>query len=262
LSDEWTVGFQPNLDLSDLALDPAIFSVPALVQSPLGMGPVYGDATHTRSRVGGGFQMGVYYAPAESAWSFGASFKSPQWFEAYIYPAVNPQGVPVETKTNFDFPMVASLGTAYRGIDRLLVALDLRYIGYRETNGYRHTGFDSHGAFRGLGFQDIFALALGAQYQLTDQLTLRSGYSFNMDPIGNAVSSYNVASPLTVQNTLALGVSYDVTKALKLSAAWVHWFQNANHGPINEPFTGPLHDSDVRIATTADSLVIGANVSF
>jgi len=262
VTDEWSVGFQPNLDLSALALDPAIFTDPTLIQTPIGQGPVYGDATHSRSRVGGGFQAGVYYAPTELNWSFGASFKSPQWFETSTYPSVNPQGQAVRSKTDFDFPMIASIGTAYRGVDRLLIALDLRYVGFRETNGYRHTGFDSTGALQGLGFQDIVALSLGAQYKLTDELTVRSGYSFNMNPIGNAVTSYNVASPLNLQNSLALGLSYDVTKSLKISAAYVHFFQSTNDGPINEPFTGPLHHSDVRIATTADSLVIGANVSF
>jgi long-chain fatty acid transport protein len=262
LSDEWSIGFQPNLDLAGLAFDPAVFSAPALVTNPLGMmGPVYGDATHTRSRVGGGFQLGTYYAPIESNWSFGASFKSPQWFENFTYPTVNLQGQATRSKINFDFPFIASVGTAYRGLDRLLVALDLRYVGYRETNGYRHTGFDSDGALRGLGFQDILALSLGVQYQWTDALTVRSGYSWNMNPIGNAVTSYNVASPLNVQNTLALGLSYDVTTALKLSATYGHGFQNTNHGPIIEP-TGPLHHSDVRIASTADLITIGANVSF
>ncbi len=262
MTDEWSVGFQPNLDISNLAVDPAIFGVPSLIQTPIGQGPVYGDASHSRSRVGGGFQLGAYYTPTASDWSFGASFKSPQWFETSTYPSVNPQGQAAQYKTDFDFPMIASIGTAYRGIDRLLIALDLRYVGFRETNGYRHTGFDSAGALQGLGYQDIVALSLGAQYKLTDELAVRSGYSFNMNPIGNAVTGYNVGTPLNLQNSFALGLSYNVTKSLKISASYVHFFQSTNDGPLIEPFIGPLHHSDVRIATTADSLVFGANVSF
>jgi long-chain fatty acid transport protein len=217
LTDEWSVGVQLNLDLADLALAPGVFGIPTLIQTPLGQGPVYGDATHARSRVGGGFQAGVYYAPVDIDWSFGASFKSPQWFETFTYPTVTPTGQADEARTNFDFPMIASIGTAYRGVERLLVAFDLRYVGFRETNGYRQTGFDSLGAFRGLGYQDVVALSLGAQYQLTDQLSARAGYSFNMNPMGNSVTSYNVASPLNIQNSLALGLSYNVTKSLKIS---------------------------------------------
>ena len=143
-----------------------------------------------------------------------------------------------------------------------LYAIDFRFIGYHETNGYRHTGFDSTGALRGLGYQDIFAMSLGAQYQVTERLTARSGYTFNMNPIGNSVTMYNIASPLVIQHSLALGVSYDVTKALKLTAAYVHFFQNSVHGPIVEPGIGLLPHSDVRAATTADSLVMGFNVAF
>ena len=173
VTDEWFVGFQPNLDLDSLSLDPAIFVDPSLISSPIGQGPVYSDATHSRSRAGGGFQVGAYYTPTASNWTYGFSFKSPQWFATSTYPAVNPQGQAIQSKADFDFPMIASIGTAYRGIDRLLVALDVRYIGFRETSGYRNTGFDSAGALRGLGFQDIVALSLGAQYQLTDELTVR-----------------------------------------------------------------------------------------
>ena len=43
-------------------------------------------------------------------------------------------------------PMVASVGTSYTGIDRLLIATDLRFLDYRDTNGFRHTGFDQRGA--------------------------------------------------------------------------------------------------------------------
>jgi len=114
VTDEWSVGFQRNLDLSAPAPDPAIFTDPTLIQPPIGQGPVYGDATHSRSRVGGGFQAGVYYAPTELNWSFGASFKSPQWFETSTYPSVNPQGQAGRSKIDFDFPMIASIGTAYR----------------------------------------------------------------------------------------------------------------------------------------------------
>ena len=38
------------------------------------------------------------------------------------------------------------------GVERLLVAFDLRYVDYRNTNGFRDTGFSPQGALRGLGW--------------------------------------------------------------------------------------------------------------
>jgi long-chain fatty acid transport protein len=245
-----------------LGVDPALFSVPFLVNTPFGPGPVYPNATHGRARGGGGFQLGIYWQP-EGNWSFGASFKSPQWFESYTFNSVNPtNGNPTSPSFNLDFPLTASAGFGYRGIDRLLWATDFRFLDYRYTNGFRQTGFDEHGALRGLGWQSIFALGTGLQYQATDELTLRIGYTFNMNPIGNAVTSYNVASPLVVMHSIAVGASYNVTKNFKLSFSYNHDFQNEISGPLILPFVGPVPHSSVRTAATADQVQIGATVAF
>ena len=103
---------------------------------------------------------------------------------------------------------------------------------------------------------------MGMQYQMTDAISLRMGYTFNLNPAGNAVTAYNLASPTIIQNTISLGASYDVTKALKLSFAYVHYFQNAISGPIIAPGVGPLPGSYVRTAATADSVILGASVTF
>lgn len=67
---------------------------------------------------------------------------------------------------------------------------------------------------------------------------------------------------MNIQHTIAMGLTYSVTKAFKLTGGYVHYFQNANHGPISEPGLGIVPHSDVRAASTGDSLTVGANVSF
>ena len=57
--------------------------------------------------------------------------------------------------------MVISVGSAYSGFERWLLAADLRYVDYGNTEGLRQSGFDSSGALRGLGWRSIWALALG-----------------------------------------------------------------------------------------------------
>ena len=59
----------------------------------------------------------------------------------------------------------------------------------------------------GLGWQSIFVLALGAQYQATDRLTLRGGYLYNMNPIRSEATLFNVQAPGIITNTLSLGAS-------------------------------------------------------
>jgi long-chain fatty acid transport protein len=261
LTDELSVGVAANIDTSYLAVSPALFANPTLVNSPLGPGPAYPTGTDGRFRGGGGFHVGVYYNP-ESDWSFGASFKSQQWFDTYTFNAVTALGQPTSPKFNLNYPMVVTAGLAYKGIDRLLIALDGHFFDYRDTEGFRHTGFDDRGALRGLGWQNVFGLSLGAQYMVTDDLAVRAGYTFALNPAGDAVTSFNIGSPTIIQHSLAVGGSYNVTQRLKLSLTWAHDFQNSIQGPIIFPFTGAVPGSSVRSAATADLVLIGATVTF
>jgi len=76
--------------------------------------------------------------------------------------------------------MIASVGTSYVGIEKLLVALDLRFVDYRNTNGFRNAGYDAVGALRGLGWQNVFSLALGGQYSMSEGLSLRAGSTLTL----------------------------------------------------------------------------------
>jgi long-chain fatty acid transport protein len=256
------LGAQANIDLGDLTANPASFTAPALLVVPgHTVGPVSPSATQGRARGGGGFQLGLYYE-IDDAWSVGASYKSPQWFETYTFNSVNVLGQPVTPKFNLDIPQTISAGFAYKGIDRLLLATDFRLLDFRDTNGFRHSGFDARGALRGLGWQNVFALGTGAQYQASDALSLRIGYTFSLNPVGSADASFNIGSPTIIQHTIAVGASYNVTKAFKISFAYAHDFQNSVSGPIIEPFVGRVPGSSVRSAATADGVLLGATVAF
>ena len=262
VTDELSVGVAPLFDLANLQLDPALFTTPALVLASQTPGPVYPQATHGRFRWGGGVQGGVFYTPAGSDWNFGASIKSPQWFGTYTFNSVNALGQPRSPKFNLNFPMIVSAGVSYTGIEKLLVALDVRYLNFRETTGFRHTGFDPTGIARGLGWQDIFALGLGAQYQATDALALRVGYTFAMNPVGDAVTSFNIASPTIIQHSIAVGFTYNITPIWSVSGAYAHDFQNQISGPLIQPFVGAIPGSNVRTAATADGFLLGTTVKF
>jgi long-chain fatty acid transport protein len=261
VTDAFSVGLSANLDLANLSINPALFTAPTVLNTPAGPGGVYPSATDGRLRFGGGFHVGAYYDDGGD-WRFGAAIKSPQWFDTFSYNSVNANGSPTSPRFDFDFPMIVSIGTSYVGIEKLTLAADFRFIDYRNTNGYRDTGYNAQGALRGLGWQNVFALALGAQYVLTDSLTLRAGYSFSLDPVGNAVTAFNLAAPTIVQNSIATGFSYAVNKSLTLSLAYSHDFQNSNTGPIIQPNVGAIPGSSVKTSATADAVIIGASVYF
>jgi long-chain fatty acid transport protein len=252
-----SVGFAPTVDLAVLSVDPALFG-PADDTSRFGL-PFYAPGTHTHSAWGLGFQAGVY-ATTDAGWNFGASVKSPQWFQPFSYYSVS-YGRPQTIKFHLDYPLIVSVGTSYTALPRTVIALDLRYLDFRNTNGFNRSGFAEQGAILGLGWNSVFVVALGVQYQLTDALSVRVGYTYNTNPIPDQQALFNIASPLIPQHAAAAGASYRVSNNLLLSLAYVHAFENSIRGPYVTPI-GTLPGTFVESSAWADYFVLGATVQF
>jgi long-chain fatty acid transport protein len=258
LSDTLSVGFAATTDLAYLQADPAVIAPP---DDSLHSGfPNFPTGTHTRVTWGQGFQAGVYYSPG-AGWNFGASVKSPQWFEPFRFNAQDELGQPRSFKFHFDMPMIVSVGVGYTGFARWVLAADLRYVDFKNTAGLREGGFDALGAVRGLGWNNAFALSLGAQYRVTDALSMRLGYSFNTNPIPDSQSSFNVASATIVEHALAVGLSYQLTNSLILSLAYAHDFDNSITGPIISA-AGTIPGSSVTSEVAADAILLGAQLRY
>ncbi len=250
VTDELSVSFSPLLDIGSAQLDPAVFATPGLGGYPSG--------THSSQSWGAGFNLGTYYQT--EFWGFGAAYKSEQWFQPYQFNTVA-AGVPQTVEFGLNLPATISLGTSYQGIDRLLLAADLRYLDFNNTAGFGDSGFTPTGALRGVGLESIFAVALGAQYQVTDELTARLGYSWSENPISSAQTSANVASPLLIQNTLSAGATYHVTDDFSLSLAYTHAFENSSDGPLVTPL-GTLDAYRIKSTASVDMVMVGATVKF
>jgi long-chain fatty acid transport protein len=253
-----SVGAGPTVSMAKLTLDPAFFASP---DDANGDGfATFPSATHSRFHWGAGFQVGAYYT-TDSNWGFGAAFRSPQWFETFRYHATDEIGLPRTLKLRFDFPLIASVGASYSGFDRLLLAVDARYIDYRNTKAFGPAGFDTTGAGTGLGWRSVFVVAAGAQYQLTETVSLRMGYSFNTNPVPDGVSSVNVESNPVYQHVIYMGASYRLTKDCTLSASYLHTFDNSITGPVLTRF-GPIRGTSVNDEMVTDALTMGFTVRF
>ena len=258
LTDRLSIGFAPLANLARLSVTPGVFASP---NDANGDGFAhYSNATSTRFAWGAGFQAGVYFVASDD-WSFGASFKSPQWFEPFRYRISDELGRVRSVQLQFDSPLMVSVGTAYTGIAGLTVACDVRYLNFKDTAGFRHAGFDPTGATMGLGWNDVFSLALGAQYQLTEKISMRLGYTYNTSPIPSDNVTFNAASPLTYQHQVGTGASYQLTDACTLSVAYYHIFYSAVSGPYLAP-TGPIPGASVSTGADVDSIIAGIRVAF
>lgn len=253
VTDRLSIGAGPTVAMGRLRADPLFIASP-------NVNGMYAPGTHTRTTWGGGFQVGAFYK-LDADWQLGLSYKSQQWFDAYRFQTTDAVGGPRTASFGLDLPGITSLGVAYTGIDRWLLAADFRHADFAGANGFRQSGFDATGAVQGLGFRSVFAMSFGAQFQMTDALSVRLGYSYNDNPIPDSQSSANIASPVIIQHCLTVGASYHVTDAFSLSLAWVHGFQNEIEGPLVTPFGTPP-GSSARLTTSLDCLLLGATVQF
>jgi long-chain fatty acid transport protein len=158
--------------------------------------------------------------------------------------------------------MIFSGGVSYAGLDRLVVAADVRYVGYSWTEGFGGTpSFRPDGSIGGLGWQNSWAVGLGVQYQLTERLTARAGYTYNQNPIPAAYTFLNIASPGVFQNGLDLGMTFELNQTISLSAAWVHAFSASITGPFLSP-AGPLPGTQVQAEQETDSAIVQLTVHY
>lgn len=251
-TDRLSFGFSPIIDLANLSVDPGILATPnANGYPPLNNGTY---------QWGAGFQAGAFYK-TDNYWQFGASFKSPQWFNEFQFNSRDQNGGQQSVKVPVNAPMILSIGSAYAGYERVLLALDLRYLDYHNTQPFSSSGISSTGAVNGVGWNNIFALSTGAQYELTNAVSVRAGYSFNTNPISNSNTFFNAATPLDITQGIYCGGSWSLTERFKVSLAYMHLFANTISGPW-VGVAGPIAGTSVTATSSADSIIASASFLF
>jgi long-chain fatty acid transport protein len=253
VDDHWAVSAGPTLDIGRLQVDPG-FVVPA--NGPLN----WPQATHTTAAWGAGYQASVFYQSDE--WNFGASYKSQQFFQPYQIDTTTATGAPERSSFTVNLPAITSVGAAYKGIDRWMLSTDVRYLDYQDASGFGPSGYGPAGNVLGVGFRNIFAVATGAQYQLTDAIALRAGYSWNQNPIPSSQVTANVATPLIIQHMVSFGATMQLNRSLSLSAAYSHGFQNSISGPLVAPGVGAIPGTSLTSSANVDMFMFGATVLF
>jgi len=231
VSERLSIGFAPTLTMGRIEVSPFVLAPPV----PPVPGAPYSSGQGNRWHWGGGAQLGLYYI-ADNCWHLGASIKSPQWFEKFRFHSENPDGTPRVVSTELELPMIISVGAAYSGYENLILAMDVRYFGYEDTKLFGDAAaFAANGQLLGLGWNDVFSVALGAQYRLNDCTYVRAGYSYNTNPVGSANAGINVATPLIYEHVVNFGMSRQITDCVALNLSFTHAVDNTVSGPLVTP---------------------------
>jgi len=236
VTEQLSVAAGPTITTGRISLEPFVLNSANADGS-------YSSGQGTRYHWGGGFQFGTFYI-FDPQWRFGASFKSPTWMEDFTFNGEDENGLPRKLTADIDLPMIVSVGTSYQMNEQTLVALDVRYFDYANTNGFGDAAiFDTTGALGGLDFSSILATAVGVQRNVSDLLTVRAGYTYNQNPIKNSEAFYNIATPVIYQHMLSAGASLNFTELLSANLAYSHYFENSRSGTIVLPGIGEVPGS-------------------
>ncbi|MAT70485.1 MAG: hydrocarbon degradation protein [Planctomycetaceae bacterium] len=259
LTPELSVGVSPILALGTLDATPLFLAAPDDANSDTSF--TYRSGLGGRYHYGGAVQLGVYYDP-QSSWAFGASIKSPTWFEDYRFFTTDEVGAPRLDKLALDMPMIISVGCSCNVTDGLLWALDARYVDYKNTDGFGAATYDAFGAATGLGWSNIASVATAVELDATERLKLRLGYSYQENPISETNTFFNVASPLILEHIISVGASLQVARNASLNVAYLHAFEAQQTGPFVLPGVGAVPGSSVTSTVSADALSAGFTVKY
>ncbi|MFT3930990.1 MAG: outer membrane protein transport protein [Spongiibacteraceae bacterium] len=154
----------------------------------------------------------------------------------------------------FDIPENYGLGLALRPVDKLSLALDWQRIEYSGVKSVGNSvanlfagnplGSDRGGGF---GWRDISVWKLGAIYQVSNQLTLRAGYSHTQQPIPASETFFNILAPGVITKQATLGATWAIDRQSEVSFSYLHGFKETVHGSGSIPATFGGGNADIHL---------------
>ena len=122
---------------------------------------------------------------------------------------------------NFQWPAFIGVGAAWQASPQLLLALDVKHIQWSEVLASFDMRFETEMGDLTVSlpqqWEDQTVVAMGAAYQVNEQLILRGGYNHGDNPVPN--SFVNALFPATVEShyTLGFGYLFDAKQQLNFS---------------------------------------------
>ncbi len=189
----------------------------------------YGHAELNGKANGYGFNAGIYYQPIEKL-SIGLTYRSQVNMEVKSGDAKF-TNLPASVKSNFPdgkfkatlpLPQVLTLGFAYTPIEKLTLALDVNYVGWK---AYDTLSFDYANNTSSLidtksarMYKNTFAFRLGGQYKVTEGLAVRLGVAYGISPVQNGYVTPETPDANRVIYTA--GIGYTIKKKFGINASF------------------------------------------
>ena len=176
---------------------------------------------------GFGFNAGLYFEPTEHV-GFGISYRSR--IDMAVKGGTATFNVPTSLEDKFPsgsfssslpLPEVFTLGLAIKPNDKLAIAVDFNYVGWK---AYDTLAFDYENNTESLvdtksarKYENTVAVRMGGQYKFTDKLTARLGFAFAITPVSNGYVTPETPDENRVNYTI--GIGYKLSNKFALDAS-------------------------------------------
>lgn len=170
---------------------------------------------------------------------------------------------------SFDVPATYGIGVNYDVTDALSVAFDVRHIAYSGVDSVANpisqltvSGIP-FGAANGPGFgwDDATAYKFGVNWDATERLTLRAGYSVVEQPIPQSQTFLNILAPGVVEDHYTFGATWQLNDTIEISGyaliAPEVTIEGAGSIPPGAPPGFGGGEADISLSETAFGIAIG-----
>jgi long-chain fatty acid transport protein len=144
-------------------------------------------------------------------------------------------------------PAATTAGIAYQATPKTLVAADVQRIYYKDVaaigNPADPTLFPSNQM--GFGWNNQTVYKIGVKHQATPKTAVMAGYNHGKSPLQSEDTMLGVLAPGVVEDHLSLGVQAKLSPKSKLTATYMHAFENEVKG---NPYSVKMDQNSVGIA--------------
>jgi len=196
-----------------------------------------GQAPHSGSSAFGiGATLGVKVKPMKDL-SLGLAYETKSVFQDFAFntpqranpfaafpgfPATLPGGV---DKITFDQPQVLTAGVAYRVVEMLLLAADVEFIHWRQTNGTDLPQFSQNSSSSqpwNMNWNNQLVLKVGVEVAAAPFLKVRAGYNYGKQPLDAKRAFENIAFPAVTEHHLMAGVGVDLSPKFSINVGGMY----------------------------------------
>jgi len=208
---------------------------------------------------GGGVRVGIQVQPTD--WmSIGASYQTKMWMSKFKkYNGLFAEG------GDFDIPANLQVGVAFQLTPELKMMLDYRRIFYSDVKSISNSML-SPGALGtsngpGFGWRDTNTIKVGLEYQASNDLILRAGYSYMWPQAMESDSvMFNIIAPGVIRHQITGGATYRVDANNDIDFAFMIAPTGKKSGTI--PAAAPFYGGNVDLKMYQFEVSLGWTYNF